>query len=328
MFELCHYITIGGKKFSGINEVEIKRSITSLTGTAKIKVPSTAVLKRTDGTKLNVMTAQVVNKGDVVMIQLGYNDKLKTEFYGYVSRVNYTKPLEIECEDGIYLLKQKKIAKSYKDTTLTAVLNDLVDGTDIKINTGDLEINISKLILATEHGGEVPREDALTEILSRYGLVGYFDTSNTLFVGLRQGNKTGTAKYKLGWNTISDDELKYHNSDDEKIQIKAVYVDKLGVRTEVKVGDSDGSVRTVFLTDVKDTSQLKTLAQNELAKYKFNGFSGKITAFLQPFCEPGYVASITDPNYSERSGDYYCEGIEVTYGTSGGRRVIEIGAKV
>jgi hypothetical protein len=328
MFELYHYITIGGKKFSGINEVEIKRSITSLTGTAKIKVPSTAVLKRIDGTKLNIMTAQAVNKGDAVLIQLGYNGKLKTEFCGYVSRVNYTRPLEIECEDGVYLLKQKKIAKSYKDTTLAAVLSDIVEGTGITIDTGDLEINISKLILATEHGGEVPREDAITEVLSRYGLVGYFDTTNTLFIGLRQGKKAGTAKFKLGWNTVSDDELKYHNADDEKIQINAVYVDKLGVRTEVKVGDSDGSVRTVFLTDVKDANQLKTLAQNELAKYKFNGFSGKITAFLQPFCEPGYVANISDPNYSERSGDYYCEGIEVSYGTSGGRRIVEIGAKV
>lgn len=328
MFALSYNISIGGRKFSGVYEVEIKRSITSLVATAKIKVPSTAVLKKSDGTRLNVLTAQEVKRGDKVEVELGYNGKLYKEFSGYVSRVNLTQPLVVECEDGGFKLREKSIAKKYKNSTLNAVLTDILAGTKIKFSTGGLSVGIEKLILATETGGSVPLIDALQHVLDRYGLVGYFDTDQSLFVGLRQGNKSGTAKLKIGWNTIKDDELKYHNKDEQKVKITAVYVNKLGKRTEVKVGDKEGATRTVFLTDVSDETQLKKLATNELEKYKFDGYAGKITAFIQPFAAPGYVIELKDPQYSVRNGNYYCEGVEVTFGTDGARRKIELGAKV
>ena len=331
MFELCYKITIGTKKFSGVFEVEIKRSITNLGATCTIKVPTTATMKQTDGSRLNVLTAQVIKRGDAVEVELGYNNKFNKEFSGYVTRVNFTRPLEVECEDALFLLRQKSIAKTYNEkdkATLEKVLADITAGTGIKVDTGTLKINISKLILATKTGGEVSRDLALNDVLSRYGLVGYFDTAQGLFVGLRQGKKGKTVRLRIGWNTIKDDELKYHAAEESKVKIKAIYVNKLGTRTEIEVGDKDGSARTVFLTDVADATQLKTLAQNELAKWKFDGYAGKITAFLEPFAEPGCIMRITDPQYSQRSGDYYCDGIEVTFGTNGARRKIELGAKV
>ena len=331
MFKLDYVITIGGKEFRGVNHVEIKRSITSLTGTAIIKVPSTAVLKQTDGSKLNVLTSQQIKRGDAVEIELGYNGKLFKEFSGYVKRVNFTRPLEIECEDAVFLLRSKYIKKTYKKSdkpTLNKVLSDLLEGTGLSFDTGGLSINIDQLILATDSGGEIPREEALNYVLDRYGLVGYFDTDQKLFIGLRQGKRGRTTKYKLGWNTIKDDELKFHTADDMKIKIKAIYINKLGVRTEVEVGDEDGSGRTIFLSDVEDAATMKKLAQNELDKFKYDGFEGKITAFLQPFAEPSGIIEIEDEKYSQRNGSYYCDGVEVTFGSNGARRIIQIGAKV
>lgn len=328
MFRLDYDIRIAGKKFTGVNQVEVKRSIATLAGTAKIRVPSTAVVKKTDGSRLNVLTAQQIKRGDAVEISLGYNGKLYKEFSGYVSRVNLTKPLEIECEDGAFQLREKSIAKTYKASSLNAVLTDLTAGTTIKVNTAGLTLNIEKLILATTKGGNVTRIEALQHVLDRYGLVGYFNENQELFVGLRQGNKTGETKLKIGWNTVKDDELKYHNKEEQKVKITAIYVNKLGQRTEVKVGDEDGAQRTIFLTDVADSTQLKKLAENELEKYKFDGYAGKITTFLQPFAAPGSVIKLTDPEYGDRNGSYYCEGVEVTFGTSGARRKIEIGAKI
>ena len=328
MFRLDYDIRIAGKRFTGVNQVEIKRSIATLVGIAKIRVPSTAVVKKTDGSRLNVLTAQQIKRGDAVEISLGYNGKLYKEFSGYVSRVNLTKPLQIECEDGAFQLREKSIAKSYKNTTISAVLSDLTAGTSIQTDTGGLAVNIEKLILATTKGGEVTRIEALQHLLDRYGLVGYFDENQKLFVGLRQGNRTGETKLRIGWNTIKDDELKYYNKEEQKIKITAIYVDKLGKRTEVKVGDEEGAQRTIFLTDVADTTQLRKLAENELEKYKFDGWAGKITAFLQPYAAPGHIIKMTDPEYNDRAGSYYCEGIEITFGTSGARRKIEIGAKV
>ena len=39
------------------------------------------------------------------------------------------------------------------------------------------------------------------------------------------------------------------------------------------------------------------------------------------------VASIEDKVYNERSGDYFIESVETSFGTGGGRRVVEIGIK-
>lgn len=328
MFALDYTVTINGKKFSGINGVKIKRGIASLAGTCTIKVPTTAVQKKTDGSRLNVLTAQTIKRGDKVVVDLGYNGKLRREFTGYVTRVNYTKPLEIECEDSIFLLREKTIKKKYKDTTLDNVLADILAGTGIKVTTGGISIKIDSLLLMSQGAGDITRELALQTIIDRYGLVGYFDTEGNLFVGLRQGKKAGEVKLRLGWNTIKDDELKYHNKDEQSIQIKAIYINKLGVRTEAVVGDKGGAIRTIFLPDVSDKTQLETIAKNELEKYKFTGYAGKIKAFLVPFAEPGYVARIADPQYQQRNGSYYVEGVEVEFSTSGGRRTIEIGAQV
>lgn len=328
MFALDYKITIGTKRFSGVFSVEIKRNITELTGTAKIKLPATAVLKQADGTKMNVLTAQQIKRGDAVEISLGYNGKLKKEFSGYVARLNMTQPLEVECEDAVFLLRQKSIKKTFKNTTLSAVLTELTVGTGIAVSTGGLSLNIEKLILATETGGEVSRDIALSALLDRYGLVGYFDTAQRLFVGLRQGKRLETARIKLGWNTIKDDDLKYFSADEQKIQIKAIYIDAKGVKKEETAGESGGAVRTIFLTDIKSELELKKLAENELKKYKYDGYSGKLTCFLVPFAEPGSVINISDPSFNRPEGAYYCEGVEVDFGTNGARRMIEIGAKV
>ena len=191
-----------------------------------------------------------------------------------------------------------------------------------------MDVDIEKLLLCTESFGEVTREIALQNVIERYGLVGYFDTNQKLFVGLRQGKRLKTVNLKLGWNTIKDDDLKYYKAEEMKVKIKAVYVDKLGTRTEIEVGDPEGASRTIFLTDVSDKTKLKQLAEHELEKYKFNGYAGKVTAFLQPFCEPACIVSIVDEKYSERAGNYYCDGIELSFGTNGARRKIDIGAKV
>ena len=328
MFIPCYEIIIGNKKFGGVNAVTVERVITNLTGTATITVPTTAVENKTDGSKENVLTSQAIKKGDAVSIKLGYNENYVQEFTGYVSRINKKTPLVIECEDNIYLLKQKKIAKSYKNTTLDAVLKDIFDGTNINYSTGGLSLDIKNLILATETGDEVPREAALKEITERYGLVGYFETNGDFFIGLRQGNSTGATKYIIGWNTISENSLKYFEAEEQKYKIKAIYIAPDGKRTEVDAGDEDGSLRTIFLTDVSTTSQMKTLAENELKKYKYDGYSGSFEAFLQPSTNIGNSVTINNAQHSERNGVYYCEGIKTELTTSGGRKTVTIGAKI
>ena len=70
------------------------------------------------------------------------------------------------------------------------------------------------------------------------------------------------------------------------------------------------------------------LAQEELKRYSFDGYRGKIETFLFPYALPGMVAQLEDEVYRERSGSYYIESVDVSFGMGGARRNVEIGIKV
>ena len=139
--------------------------------------------------------------------------------------------------------------------------------------------------------------------------------------------KGETVKYVLRENVISDNELKYQLAEDVKLKVKAVCYYKDGTKIEGELGEDGGETRTFYYYDVKDAAELKTLAQEELKRYSFDGYRGKITTFLLPYALPGMVASIEDKVYNERSGDYFIESVETSFGTGGGRRTVEIGIK-
>lgn len=54
------------------------------------------------------------------------------------------------------------------------------------------------------------------------------------------------------------------------------------------------------------------------------GYSGNITAFLTPYCDKGYTVAIDDRRYPERSGKYFAEEVETTFGSGGGRQKIKL----
>lgn len=128
MFVLCAEIKIGGVSFKSVHNVEIKRSLYSLAATAIVKVPVTAVLKHAGEPPTHIETAQAVKVGDKVEIKLGYDNTLNTEFVGYVKRLNYKVPLEIECEDEYYKLRFVNCVFSKKETTLKDCLNTVLTG--------------------------------------------------------------------------------------------------------------------------------------------------------------------------------------------------------
>ncbi len=97
MYVLTCDIRIGGKRFSAVHGVTVKRSVYALGATATIKVPVTAVLRQADLPATRVETAQAVAVGDRVEIRLGYDGRNRLEFRGYVKALNLRTPLEIVC---------------------------------------------------------------------------------------------------------------------------------------------------------------------------------------------------------------------------------------
>ena len=286
-------------------------------------MPVTAVLKQEGKEATKIETAQAVNVGDPVTIQLGYDGDLKTEFVGFVKRLNYTVPLEIECEDWHWKLRYVNIKKSYAETTVKELFNDVLSGTGASVHSGSIDLGLKNTVINNKTGAWV-----LEKLKSDYGLTVYFDLQGKLYAGKSYELKGDTVKYKLRYNVIKDDDLKYYKADDYKLKVEAKSYDKDGSKLEATVGADGGEAKTLWFYNVTDKAQLKTLAEQELQRYSFDGYRGQLETFLIPFAEPGMIAKVTDPLYNERSGDYYIESTEVKFGTSGARRKVELGIKV
>ena len=323
MFCLSCNITIGAASFTTVQEVTIKRSTREANSTAIIKVPVTAVLKQPGVEKTYIETARRINVGDQVLIRLGYDGKLKDEFRGFVKRLNYTVPLEIECEDWYWKLRYNNIKKSYAETTVKSLLNDVLSGTGATVHPSSIDLGLKNTIVDNKTGAWV-----IEKLKSDYGLTCYFDLNGRLYVGKAYQVKGTSVKYELRGNVIKDDDLKFYKADDYKLKIDAKSYDRNGSKLEATVGTEGGEGKTLFFYDVKDVAQLTALAEQELKRYSFDGYRGKIETFLLPFAEPGMVASLTDPTYNERGGNYFIESTEVKFGRSGGRRIVELGIKV
>ena len=168
----------------------------------------------------------------------------------------------------------------------------------------------------------------MEKLKSDYGLTVFFDTSGQLYAGKAYEIQGDNVNYELRNNVIKDDDLKYYLASDYKLKVEAKTYDKDGSKIEASVGTDGGEAKTLWFYNVTDKAQLKTLAEQELQRYSFDGYRGKIETFLVPFSEPTMIAAVTDPLYNARSGNYYIESTEVKFGTGGARRIVELGIKV
>jgi hypothetical protein len=330
MFTLKCKIIIGKFKMTAVTDVKIKRSIYSFIDTATIVLPASARLKnKSDSTPTSVSTAGNFQEGDKVEIWLGYDDvsKLHLEFKGFVKRVNAATPCEIECEGYSWQLRQKNVLWSTdknKTTTLKELLGKLIEGTDITLSPGIPDMNVQQI-----SEGNITRTDALDWIKKNLLLTVYF-AENELYAGLAYTEQPDKAeiKYKIGWNLVKDDQLKFRNADDVKIQVKAISFNKKNVAVVGKTDDAGGAIRTIYVQNIDSEAELKKVAEAKKSELRYDGYDGKVIGFLEPFALPGYRAILQDPNYSEREGTYLIESTEVKFGTGGGRRTCDIGVKI
>lgn len=317
MFTFTCEITIGNKRFKTVNEVRIVRSVHELMATATIKVPVTALLRQKDVPPAQVPTARQIAVGERVQIRLGYNGQLRTEFVGYVKGIDLKTPIEIICEDEFYACRGRKVTVS-GTTTLEALLAKC-----------GLRVAYAETLTLRNF---VHKDKSVAYVLSRlktdYGLSVFFDLPGQLYACRPYKVVGDGVKYILRRNVINDDRLQYQRKEDARIEIKAVCFKKDGTKVEATKGDKDGATKTLYFYDVESMAELATLAEQELTRYSYDGYSGQIETFLQPYAAPCMTASLTDPVYPERNGNYYIESVETTFGTGGARRKVEIGIKV
>lgn len=323
MFTLSSHITIGAYTFTGVNDVRIKRGIHSYVDTATIKLPTSSRLKQANADSKTVDTAKQFNRGDKVEIKLGYNGKLLTEFIGFVARVNFSSPCEIECEGYSYQIRKNNINQTFPSgTSIRQLCEALIKNTDITLSNAILDMKLGSALKVTNESGA----KVLDYIKDNFKYVVYFNGS-TLYVGLEETEPKGTTKFKLGWNTIKDNGLKYHIAEQTRAKVILKTANNEGGKTLYTCGDPDGDVHE-YLVKHSTNDVLKELAEGYLKTLKFTGYEGSITAFLQPYCEHGYTAVVQDDRYPERNGNYFVPSVEVSFGASGARRIVELSKKI
>ncbi len=317
MYKLCSKIIIGGMSFEGITDVKIERSIHKLGAKATVKMPITALLK-TSGEPIAEMVevAQQIKVGDKISIELGYDENYNEEFVGYIKQKNYTQPLELICEDEYWTTRNRNVSISGTQTL-----------EDCLLACGLLVRHASKLTLKNFVVDDKPVSWVLGKLQSDYGLHIFFDMTGKVIASRAYELSSTAVKYKLRHNVIRDDELKYQLASDMKMKIKAVCYMKDGTKVEGEMGTDGGAQKTLYFYDVESNEELKVLAQQELERYSYDGYQGKITTFLQPYAEPCMLAELIDEQYADRNGTYFIEAVEVSFDTSGARRIVQLGIK-
>jgi hypothetical protein len=341
LFILNSDITIGNYRFSGVNEVTIKRSVHSAADTATIKIPVKSAtqkgslqpdgsIKINPGAAVQQYTYQQFKVDDPVTIKLGYNGAMNLEFMGFVKQRGLNMPLEIECEGYIRQLRTKVTLNGEVTNTKVSQLLKMAAGiidingnklsaplTDITVHVVD-DMDVSKFIFTDANG-----EQSLEEIkkLSAGTLAIFFITPTVLWCGLiytayaakKDPFGTGTVNYRLGYNCIKNNSLK------ERVAAEPVEV-VVNTRTPdgklIKTTSTDTTAikkQKIISNHVQTSDSMTKMANEKQLQLNYNGLQGTLQAFLQPYCLPGYLITVSDTQFPDLTAAYLAVSVEVTW---------------
>lgn len=318
------HITLGSFEFTQVHSVKITKSLDELSDSAVIEMPTSFILGNKDESFTRKSLKDEIKEGDEVVIRLGYKDIYDgEEFRGYIKSIKPTVPLQIECEDKIYLIRKKDCNKNFHQTNLKAVLQYIVDGTGVELNAQIPDVQMDKFLLKNVNGAK-----ALEQLKEDFGLTIYIDDDGKLFAGLRQQLGQGTPIEFHRQKNVIKDSLKFRSADSVKLKIKAIGIRKDNTKVEVEAGDTDGEVRTYHFYNISDAKELLKVANEKLEKQKYSGFEGHITGFLVPAIKRGEAAKYQDNKYESVEGTYLAEKVTLSFDDNGVRRNTYFGNKL
>jgi len=323
MFKMDYEISIGDKKLRGLESVTIESSADLLSDKCTIAVPGQYYNKA-------YKVEDKIKRGDKVVVRLGYDGKLKTEFEGYLKSIHPNTPMKLECEDSAFLFRKSIKDKQFVKTNVAAILQYVIDQVNSQVSASqkmhlvtDMSgVQFDKFTIVQANGYQV-----LDKLKSETGLSIYC-RGQELHCHLLYAKKTGDVAYDFTRNIEESSDLEYVKKEDVKVRVKVVGRTKKGANLEVEVGETGGDVRTFQRPTVSDKATLETIANQELKKLSFDGYKGAIKGWLLPFCAIGYSAKVTDKDYPEREGRYYVNAVKTEFSSSGGRRTVTLGIKV
>ena len=317
MYRMCHKIIVGGYKLVLLESVRITRSVEALADTAEIVLPGMIHNQA-------IEIEEKVNVGDAVKIELGYNDKLKTEFEGYVQRIGTDGgSIKLECEDGLWLFRKGVADKVYANKDVKDILWDICKQCGSFTVECDYAFTYEKFTVHYATGYEVLKK-IQEEVHPNIYLKG-----ETLHVHPQYAEVFGEAKYDFSRNVERGGTgLEYRKKDDRRVLVVVEGEKKDGKRVKVEAGTTGGDRVTMKVPGATDEASLKRVAEQVLEEKCYTGYSGSFSGWLWPYCDAGYQVSLHDPDYEYKDGTYYVTAVEVNYSRSGGKRTITLGRRI
>jgi hypothetical protein len=308
-----------GKKFKlGIlAECEIVCSVDNLADTATIVLPE-AVMNQV----LNIENK--INRGSGVLIELGYDGNLVTEFEGFIQEITTNdSTLKIVCEDALFLFRVGVPDVELKPSSLKSIAQYLIDKIDPSFTLScDYDISYEKFVIHQATGFDV-----LKKLQEETKANVYFDTTNkVLHLHPPYLEKAGMVRYSMQQN-IEKSTLEYKKAIDKKIEVIVESTDSKGKVTSITAGTTGGEKITLKVGPMSN-ADMKKVADAALRKNSFDGYSGSFDGWLIPFVKPTYSAKIEDQDYPYKDGTYYVVGVKTNFSESGGVRTITPGIKL
>lgn len=359
--------------FDFVNRFECTDSWVDLTNQLKVTFPKNIYVRDQNnqlqplgGTQPYIQISNLFRRGDFVSVSYGYytydtagneGTVISQVFTGYISKVTSKKPIQLECEDNMWLLKQIPCKPQVwpKSKTVEALLKTLLRGTAFTVNAltdttvGDLQIqneSVAQLLLRLRKDYHLESYFKGNEL--RVGSVIYVDPVPP---------PTTRNKFIFQQNIISD-ELTYQRKDDIKLSaVCKSYIAKQGTKlnkqgqlktstTTVEVlvfndasgkfkhivkqkevdfpPNDEGERRTLFFPDISDPEKLAQRGIDELKKYYYDGFRGSFTTFAIPLVQLGDNIAIEDKLLPDRNGVYKVRSVKYSGGVDGHRQKIEL----
>ncbi len=300
------------------NMVEVTTGFDGLTDNARIVFPKNNGL---GNDTIATGSAPLFKRGDKIEIWLGYFPNIKKVFEGYVTLISSKIPLEIECEDEMFNVKQLQ-ARSYikQGGTLKQLLTGILP-VGYSFNTIDRNIGDWRI------SGNANVSNVLKELRSQ-GIFSRIE-DGVLYVGFAFiPEKQKTQKFNFEKNIIDDSGLRYQIAEDVKIRIKVNYYYSDNRKTQPKYfGDTDGDLRTINLYNVPE-SEIETIAKSELDRVKYTGYTGAFLTFGEPLVNSGDIAELSSSVIPERNGLYIIKSVRRTWGMNGYRQEVELETKI
>lgn len=336
-------------KIFGLTSFRALSSVDKLTDTCEVELPRGLEV----GNRLlqpgsvgqagrKVSTSIEIQQGDYIEVFLAY-DQFEDipRFQGYVKRIHPTRPIRLECEDRMYLLKEPSIEKlsfGKESADGPATLQNIID----TLATYNLNLlGFDKTIIDGDIMGSVRYKNSTpAEILKDLRDNAYttvFFQDGELFVGRNFWKKyrnESPIKFDFNFNII-EDSLEYRRKEDIKILVEGrrKFLNSEGKVEEqrVEVGDSGGVRRTINFPMTYETPEndegLKRLAEKARNDIAFEGYQGTFTTFGIPRVHHGDIVNLTDRRYPDKEGDYFVREVETTFGSGGFRQTVELDIK-